>query len=72
MSDHGVESCLVMCELQNAMDIRNRDWIELVKATLLRFDVSIQGAHDLIFADAEMRKLIAQRINRNEECRKLA
>ncbi|WP_144096044.1 hypothetical protein [Croceicoccus sediminis] len=38
----------------------------------MKFDVSIQGAHDLIFADAEVRKLIAQRINRNAECRKLA
>ena len=54
------------------MDIRNRDWIELVKVTRLKFNVSIQSAHDLIFADAELRKLIAQRINRNAMCCKMA
>jgi hypothetical protein len=54
------------------MSIRNRDWIQLVKVTRQRFGVSIQGAHDLIFADAEVRRLIKQRINRNAECRKMA
>ena len=54
------------------MSFRNRDWIELVKATREKFGVSIQDAHDLIFSDREMRKLVAIRINRNPECRKMA
>jgi hypothetical protein len=54
------------------MDIRNRDWIELVKATREKFGVSIQGAHDLILADDEMRRLVWRRINQNAECRKMA
>jgi hypothetical protein len=54
------------------MDIRNRDWIELVKATREKFGVSIQGAHALILADDEMRRLIGIRINHNAECRKMA
>ena len=54
------------------MTLTNKEWIELVKATRQKFGVSIEGAHDLIFADEEMRRLIALRINRNQECRKMA
>jgi len=34
--------------------------------------VSIGQAHDLIFADDEMRRLVAWRINHDAECRKQA
>jgi hypothetical protein len=54
------------------MDIRNREWLQLVKATREKFGVSIQGAHDLILADVELRRLVGHRINRDPECRKLA
>lgn len=54
------------------MSIRNRDWIELVKATRAKFGVSIEGAHDLILADDEVRRLVAIRINQDAECRKMA
>ncbi len=50
----------------------NREWIELVKATRQKFGVSIQDAHDLILADDEMRRLVALRVNRDPECRKMA
>jgi len=50
----------------------NRDWIMLVKRTREKFGVSIEEAHDLIFADEEMRRLVALRIARNPECRKMA
>jgi len=50
----------------------NRDWIMLVKRTRERFGASIDDAHDLIFADEEMRRLVALRINSNPECRKMA
>ena len=54
------------------MDIGNRDFVELVKRTREKFGVSIDGAHDLIFADEEMRRLVARRINHAPECRKQA
>ena len=54
------------------MDFRNADFIQLVKRTRERFGVSIDEAHDLIFADEEVRRLVARRINRNPECRRLA
>lgn len=54
------------------MEVRNRDWIELVKATREKFGVSIQGAHDLLLAEDEMRRLVSRRINRDPECRKMA
>ena len=54
------------------MDIGNRDFVELVKWTREKFGVSIDGAHDLIFADEEMRRLVARRINHDPECRKQA
>ena len=54
------------------MDIANQDFIQLVKRTREKFGVSIDGAHDLIFADNEMRRLIARRINHDPECRKQA
>jgi hypothetical protein len=50
----------------------NRDFIELVKLTRAKFGVSIEEAHDLIFADEEMRRLVAWRINHDAECRKQA
>ncbi|MBL0915963.1 MAG: hypothetical protein IBJ13_10725 [Sphingopyxis sp.] len=51
------------------MDIANQDFIQLVKRTREKFGVSIDGAHDMIFADEEMRRLIARRINHDPECR---
>lgn len=54
------------------MDIANRDFIQLVKRTREKFGVSIDGAHDMIFADEEMRRLVARRINHDPECRKQA
>ena len=54
------------------MDFQNRDWIELVKRTREKFQATIQEAHDLILNDAEMRRLVAWRINHDPECRKLA
>jgi hypothetical protein len=54
------------------MEFQNRDFIQLVKRTREKFGVSIDGAHDLIFADEEMRRLVAWRINHDQECRKQA
>ena len=72
MSENGVESGLSFCEDRRAMDFRNRDWIELVKATREKLGVSLEDAHDLILADEEIRRLVALRINRDPECRKMA
>jgi len=44
----------------------------LVKRTREQFGVSIQEAHDRIFLDEEVRRLVAARINRDPECRKMA
>ena len=54
------------------MELENSDFIRLVKRTREKFGVSIQEAHDLIFADEEMRRLVAWRINHDPECRKQA
>lgn len=54
------------------MDLRNSDFIQLVKRTREKFGVSIQEAHDRIFLDEEARRLAAARINRDPECRKMA
>ena len=54
------------------MDFRNRDFIQLVKRTREKFGVGLEEAHDMIFADEEMRRLAALRINRDPECRKQA
>ena len=54
------------------MDFSNSDWIQLVKRTREKFNVGLDEAHDLIFADAEMRRLVAWRINHDPECRKQA
>ena len=54
------------------MKLENRDFIQLVKRTRERFGVGVEEAHDLIFADDEMRRLVAWRINHNPECRKQA
>ncbi len=54
------------------MEIQNRDFIQLVKRTREKFGVSIDEAHDMIFADEEMRRLVAWRINHNKDCRKQA
>ena len=54
------------------MDIANQDFIQLVKSTREKFGVSIEGAHDLIFADEEMRRLVARRVNHDPACRKQA
>ena len=54
------------------MDFENRDFTLLVKRTREKFNVSLDEAHDLIFADPEMRRLVAWRINHGAECRKQA
>lgn len=54
------------------MEFENRDFTLLVKRTREKFGVSIDGAHDLIFADPELKRLVAWRINHNAECRKQA
>ena len=54
------------------MEFRNRDFIQLVKRTREKFGVSIEQAHDMIFADEEMRRLVAWRVNHDRECRKQA
>lgn len=54
------------------MELRNRDFIQLVKRTREKFGVSIDEAHDLIFSDSEMRRLVALRINSQSECRRMA
>ena len=54
------------------MEFQNGDFIQLVKRTREKFGVSIDDAHDLIFADDEMRRLVALRINSQPECRKMA
>ena len=54
------------------MDFENRDFSQLVKRTREKFNVSIEEAHDLIFADEEMRRLVAWRVNHDRECRNQA
>jgi len=54
------------------MEFENRDFTMLVKRTREKFGVSITEAHDLIFADEEMRRLVAWRVNHDQECRKQA
>jgi len=54
------------------MDFKNRDFIALVKLTRQKFLVTIEEAHDLIFADEEMRRLVAWRVNHDPECRRQA
>ena len=54
------------------MDFQNRDFVQLVKRTREKFGVSLDEAHNLIFADEEMRRLVAWRINHDPECRKQA
>ena len=54
------------------MEFQNRDFIQLVKRTREKFGGSIQDAHDRIFADEEMRRLVAWRINHDRDCRKEA
>ena len=54
------------------MEFQNREFVQLVKRTRERFGVGLDEAHDLIFADEKMRRLIAWRINQDPECRKQA
>ena len=54
------------------MDFENSDFIRLVKRTREKFGVGIEEAHDLIFADAEIRRLVAWRVNHDPECRRQA
>ncbi|PQM27035.1 hypothetical protein CVO77_18925 [Sphingopyxis lindanitolerans] len=54
------------------MNISNSDFIQLVKRTREKFGVSIDEAHGLIFADEEMRRLVAWRINHDEACKRQA
>jgi hypothetical protein len=58
--------------MEAMMEFHNRDFIRLVKRTREKFGVSLDEAHDLIFADDEMRRLVAWRINHDAECRKQA
>jgi len=53
-------------------DLRSSDFIELVKLTRAKFGVGIDEAHNIIFADEEMRRLVAWRVNHDAECRKQA
>jgi hypothetical protein len=53
-------------------EVQNHDFVQLVKRTRQKFGVSIDEAHDMIFADEEMRRLVAWRINHDRECRKQA
>ena len=53
-------------------DFKNSDWIQLVKRSREKFGVSIFEAHDLILADPEVRRLVGIRVNREQECRKMA
>ena len=59
-------------ESEQAMDFENSDWIRLVKATREKFGDTIEEAHDRILSDEEMRRLVALRINRDPQCRKMA
>jgi hypothetical protein len=54
------------------MDLRNQDFVALVKHMRERFDISIEEAHDRILADETLRRLIAMRINSDSECRRQA
>jgi hypothetical protein len=54
------------------VEFDNHDFILLVKRTRQKFGVSIDEAHDMIFADEEMRRLVTWRVNHNQECRKQA
>jgi len=54
------------------MELTDRDWVELVKVTREKFDVSIDSAHDLILTDEKVRRLVALRINSDTNCRTLA
>lgn len=54
------------------MDLRNDDFLKLVKRTREKFGVGIEEAHDLIFAQKEIRRLVAWRITHDPECRKMA
>ena len=54
------------------MELHNRDFIMLVKRTRQKFDVSIDEAHDMIFADEAVRRLVICRVNNDQECRKQA
>lgn len=44
------------------MDFENRAFIQLVKRTREKFGIGLDAAHDMIFADEEMRRLVAWRI----------
>ena len=54
------------------MEFQNRDFVQLVKRTREKFGISIDEAQDMIFADEGMRRLVAWRINHDQECRKQA
>jgi hypothetical protein len=43
------------------VEFDNDDFMLLVKRTRQKFGVSIDEAHDMIFADEEMRRLVAWR-----------
>lgn len=53
-------------------ELGSADFIVLVKRTREKHGVSIEEAHDLIFADEDVRRIVAARINRVQECRKMA
>lgn len=53
-------------------EFSDRDWIELVKHTREKFGDSLPEAFERLFADTEVRRLVALRVNRSAECRKQA
>jgi hypothetical protein len=54
------------------MELSNRDFTQLVKDTREKFDVGLDEAHDILFADEVLRRLVAWRIKHDRECRKEA
>jgi len=54
------------------MELRNRESVQFVKRARESFGVSIDDAHDMQFADEEMRRLVAWRVDIDPECRKQA
>ncbi|NCU10781.1 MAG: hypothetical protein GXC70_01235 [Sphingomonadaceae bacterium] len=54
------------------MELRDHDFLELVKRTRQKFGVGIDEAHQLIFAGPTLRRLAALRINRDPKCRAIA
>jgi hypothetical protein len=71
-SARGPNPTLPMISGRTGMNFENSDFVKLVKRTRETLGVGIEEAHDMIFADAEMRRLVAWRVNRDPMCRKQA